>query len=409
MKNFTLIFAIFGVLTMNSVKAQTWPPDGMQNYATVMPQHAYTPLRGDWYEPDTIYCYWSSWYPDFPCGYYVFFYENGKRTTVLLRWTTGEVGEYGDSQKDLYTYDSQNNLIEILTQEPHIEGWMDIQKRTYSYDAQNNLIEELYQEEWEGVVKDWYKKTYSYNEQNMVKEMLYESGMGSGDFSRKEIYSYNELNNLSEMLCQRLKSEQWEINSKATYTYDTYNNLIEELEQMWGSEQWKTLSKKTYKYNSQNNMIEYLWQLVVSNSNYKFTYTYDDNNNAQTGLSQFSEDGNVWYDFDYRPFPVYYNNMKTYEWVQDCYKFTATYIKPDAVSIKENPAIENSLTLYPNPVSNMLHIKGANADVVPEIKIYSMQGVLLMNAKGNQIDVTSLRSGIYIAVIDGVSRKIVKR
>ena len=33
-KIFILIFAIFGVLTMNSAKAQTWPPDGMQGDGT---------------------------------------------------------------------------------------------------------------------------------------------------------------------------------------------------------------------------------------------------------------------------------------------------------------------------------------------------------------------------------------
>ena len=56
----------------------------------------------------------------------------------------------------------------------------------------------------------------------------------------------------------------------------------------------------------------------------------------------------------------------------------------------------------------MLHIETDNS-ITPEFNIYSIQGALLMNAKGNQIDVSSLPNGIYMAKIDGVFRKIVKQ
>jgi hypothetical protein len=51
----------------------------------------------------------------------------------------------------------------------------------------------------------------------------------------------------------------------------------------------------------------------------------------------------------------------------------------------------------------------SNFDVTPTVQIYSIQGQLLMNIKGNQIDVSLLQNGIYIAVIDGVYRKFVKQ
>jgi hypothetical protein len=56
-----------------------------------------------------------------------------------------------------------------------------------------------------------------------------------------------------------------------------------------------------------------------------------------------------------------------------------------------------------------LHIEIGNTTKVPEIKIYSIQGILVLDAKGNQIDVSSLTRGIYIAKVNGVSRKIVKQ
>ena len=76
-------------------------------------------------------------------------------------------------------------------------------------------------------------------------------------------------------------------------------------------------------------------------------------------------------------------------------------------TVKETIATKNNA--YPNPMSNILNIENENISTIPEIKIYSIQGVLLLHTQGNQIDVSSLSSGIYIAEIDGVCQKIIKK
>ena len=91
----------------------------------------------------------------------------------------------------------------------------------------------------------------------------------------------------------------------------------------------------------------------------------------------------------------------------DCSRFTATYIKPSEIGVKENNST-HAIKLYPNPVSNILHIE-TNLTEIPEVKIYSIQGVLLMHVKGNQIDVSSLSNGIYMAEVNGMNRKFVKQ
>jgi hypothetical protein len=77
--------------------------------------------------------------------------------------------------------------------------------------------------------------------------------------------------------------------------------------------------------------------------------------------------------------------------------------------ISENSAPNSSFTLYPNPVSNILNIKTENLDITPNVKIYSIQGALILHVKGNQIDVSRLPNGIYIAEINGVCKKVVKQ
>ena len=72
-------------------------------------------------------------------------------------------------------------------------------------------------------------------------------------------------------------------------------------------------------------------------------------------------------------------------------------------------AQQSNLKLFPNPVTNILNIETFNSNKIPETKIYSIQGTLLLNTKGNQIEVSFLPRGIYIAEIDGTCRKFVKQ
>jgi hypothetical protein len=90
------------------------------------------------------------------------------------------------------------------------------------------------------------------------------------------------------------------------------------------------------------------------------------------------------------------------------YRFTATYVDPYNVGVKENNLLNNSINLYPNPVSDILHIETKNLNEI-EVKIFSIQGELLIHTKGCNIDISSLSNGIYIANVNGVCRKVVKQ
>jgi hypothetical protein len=176
--------------------------------------------------------------------------------------------------------------------------------------------------------------------------------------------------------------------------------------------------KNIYTYDLQNNMTSHLYQIWESGkmvNQKKYEYSYDENNNAIEGFFQKWEnntwiDANTSYYFYYEsPVLMFYNNKQSKFQRDGCHRIAISYIKTGTVSIQENSTTENAIKLYPNPVSNILHIEVENSNTIPEIKLYSIQGVLLINTKGNQIDVSSLSNGIYIAEIDGVCRKIVKQ
>lgn len=72
--------------------------------------------------------------------------------------------------------------------------------------------------------------------------------------------------------------------------------------------------------------------------------------------------------------------------------------------------IEN-LVLYPNPATNFIRIQSNSGELI-DVKIYSMQGQLLLSGKyfsSENIDVSSLEKGIYVVKADKSNLKMIKK
>jgi hypothetical protein len=258
-------------------------------------------------------------------------------------------------------------------------------------------------------------------------------------------YNWNAANNI------------WIGSYKQEYAYDSNGNQTMQASYEWDNTNniWIGLyGKYVYVFDDNGNRtmsISYEWDydnnIWVETSKYKIEYEYDSNKNiTQQTFCEWSYESNTWncygkyeYDYDYSYsktdllFPTnnienynnpywkedyYMNNMRTerrgywkYEEVWGLGEVETYYWSSKDIEqgISETVSQSFSIKIYPNPVSNILHIETENANSIPEIKIYSIQGVLLLSTKGNQIDVSSLSSGIYIARIDKICRKIIKQ
>ena len=67
----------------------------------------------------------------------------------------------------------------------------------------------------------------------------------------------------------------------------------------------------------------------------------------------------------------------------------------------------SDIVFYPNPVNDILYIK-TEKETIPEVKLFSLEGQLLLNIKGNEIDVSGFAAGIYMLEVDGKKGKVVK-
>jgi len=392
----------------------------------------------DWWEPDTIYQYYGDGNTNELRR--IFSYANGICTGEL--WQGWEVNQWNIFGRITHTYDPHNNKTETLFQGWEENQWENSMRYLYKYDAKNNMTEYLFQF-WDGYWEDYEMKTYAYDSQNRMIEKIIYSEWGEGlEFDDKIIYKYDGQNNIIEERHQYLvDDDEWEDYMIIIYSYDVQDRLagamLQVLDDVWEDEiklivlydipnhttthiysfrdwddgQWYDIVKIIYTYDSQNNLISESWFEGDDDEWGEFetyTYSYDENNNAKDGYYvQSYKKGFIW-DWDEQPeLTVYYNNMQSKISTYQFYRFKATYRK-SGVGVKENHLLNHSVKLYPNPVSNILYIETSTV-LAPEIKIYSIQGVLLVSTKGNEIDVSSLPNGIYIAEVDGVRRKIVKQ
>ncbi|RCS26620.1 T9SS C-terminal target domain-containing protein [Polaribacter sp. WD7] len=83
-----------------------------------------------------------------------------------------------------------------------------------------------------------------------------------------------------------------------------------------------------------------------------------------------------------------------------------------ALSVSENNSFQDQIQLYPNPVSNLLHINLTNQDV-QEISIYSIAGKQVFKTKAIErnitLDFSDLQTGVYIVKIKKQDKIITKK
>lgn len=85
----------------------------------------------------------------------------------------------------------------------------------------------------------------------------------------------------------------------------------------------------------------------------------------------------------------------------------------DDLSIKEGTGIENhdnSISVYPNPATNMVNVMGEG---IQKVQVLDMNGRVLMNEDGGQINISKLATGMYLLRVvteDGIHmEKLIKR
>jgi hypothetical protein len=303
-----------------------------------------------------------------------------------------------------YSYDNNSNLIEKLLQYWYYGNeWMNSKKFNYSYNLYNNLIEEVYQL-WRGLYwENESRTTYAYNVNNLLTQesyQLWEYHGGSGWVEvNRIIYTYDDKNNLIEKLFQRYYGYTLLEQYKYTYIYDWNNRLVEDLGQSfkYGDTSWVNSSKKFYSYDLNNNLIEELYQQWMDSiwvDTSKTLYSYDGSNNL---IEQYNKvwDGLEWLNYSIGSY-IYDGNNNQIETLNQIWddsswvnvdRYLYSYIIVDVEQFEGEVKTYSLSNNYPNPFNPSTKIKYS----IPSITLRQAQSDIQVSLKvfdvlGNEIE-----------------------
>lgn len=94
---------------------------------------------------------------------------------------------------------------------------------------------------------------------------------------------------------------------------------------------------------------------------------------------------------------------------EEAWLFFQKYID-DILSIPNHVTLEESVRVFPNPTSNLIHIESNNLEELHEVTLYNTLGVHLnLKSTNGSIDVTHLNTGIYLLIIKTSKGTITKQ
>jgi hypothetical protein len=73
--------------------------------------------------------------------------------------------------------------------------------------------------------------------------------------------------------------------------------------------------------------------------------------------------------------------------------------------------LESSVIIYPNPVSNIVYIENKSFNKITSLNIYNLLGKLVLSTTENfhQLDVSSLKSGLYFLKVQTEKGEVTKK
>lgn len=354
---------------------------------------------------------------------------------------------FPNGTKNIYTFDSNNNLIEKLIMVKDTSGWKNLARLSYKINT-NNKVDTFNYHIWNGTSwENYWRYIYSYNPaQTEFVETQQTFTNGNWENHRKDIYLYDVTGKI--ISCQR---EVWQANSwnksiKYSTYYDANNNKIKVENFGWIDLQWKFVGQEICRYNS-SNFITCRTEQIPGQSgwhdNSRDSSTYDSNNNLISFLSQTYSDG--WnnymlilstYDSNNNCKDNLQLNWGGQSWnYQTRYSFTSNIYNLRASAVRETwtgtnwnkldssyyyfplvSGIEDQQTekkmnvnVYPNPSKGFIKIAGSR-DLF--FKLYDLSGREIYSGSvlaGQVVDFSDKQKGIYLLEVSDKTERQIKK
>ena len=351
---------------------------------------------------------------------YILDNERTLNTEGSITETDSETAWLTDS---IYSYLNENDVYNLN------------QKTFFLYDEKGNNIQSQY-EFWDSGSSSWNLSRYilTYDENgNLLQDTLYswDSETSSWTVSAVFLYSYNESGNLIELIGKSWDSgtNTWTNLYKNTdYSYDADDKLLELITYSWDPQinSWSLSGKTTYSYNTGGLLIEDLHQMWISGTSswrnvsryYNFSYNTEGLKTEKTRQT-WNTETNVWENFLIRTYEYDLNNTTSQTsvkmWDSENSLWIDTYL--DDFYVSEHLTISVSsiekmvLSVYPNPVKDILYLNFSTNIKQLNVFIISVSGKIIKSFSSNEnnFNIAELPPGIYFLKIHSSEGTFIKK
>ena len=342
----------------------------------------------------------ASW--DNSQGYnYQYDANNNLITTTSFVWVNGTWEEF---YKEMYTYNANNRATQYLYQEydSNTSMYINNSRDTYTYDGNNNAIE-IISQSWDGSqwVNDYrFEINYVGGNIDNLLEQFWNGSTWVNDL--RGVVTNDSNNRIAQIVNESWDNNNWTISDRDVITRNTNGLVLTNVNELWNGSTYNEDSRTEYTIDSNGNRLTETE--TYQGQNYVTNYTYDNSQLMNAFAHPFADISGL--DYATRSFP-YYNKILSSEDVNNSTRTLHDY--DNAITLSVNSfEVENTFTLYPNPVETDLTIETSNT--IKTIEIYNILGLRVTSTNTTKINVAHLSEGVYtIRVIDITGNENVKK
>lgn len=314
-----------------------------------------------------------------------------------------------------------NGLQQQLVENWSNGSWQNATRGTYTTDG-NGYILHILGAQWNsGSWNTARQTTYTNTEDGNINNIVGQNGDGTNwTNNNKSIWTYNENGSIATITNQMWIGGAWQNQSISHYTYNNTGKVTHVLTENWntGTGAWQTYLQQTYTLNNAGEPSEILTQIYNTAGSTWTDYSKQSNTYTNGLLTYYLVEiyvGSNWtnstevnrvFDSQDRVTREIFNLWAGNNWNTSS-RITYTY---GTLGLDEFNRL--SLSVYPNPASDVLHI--TNADTLKAASAYDVQGRAFTLASHNDaVNISALPAGVYILNVEtesGLSKiKFVKQ
>lgn len=327
------------------------------------------------------------------------FNENCMPTLVESQVLDFGSGVFVDSSRLTITYNGNNEPLENINELWNAESnsWENQLRTTFIYNSENLTTTQNYEwqnEAWvlvEVIIEE-------YDTQAMTYEVIYQDYVSATDTyvnTGRNVIQYNNFERIDNILYYDwdIVEGDWVHRSRQTYVYDTNQLATQSILEDWEGEQWVNDVLEVFTYDANHFLIETL---------------KSDWNTASTSYETNSREL-ITNDAEGNPIEMITQSYLFGAWVNST-RDRRTY--PDCLTLSDEEVAFEEINIYPIPATDELTIENTTHQDFA-LQLFDINGKLvkaeqLLNYKNN-LDVSSLNSGVYILKLSNKSGVYTKR